>query len=123
MAILPLKHPRLLISKLMVGIIFISSFIMLIGGIIYLIHHGQDTANFQKFQGEPVSYTSFMGIWKSAFSLSSRGIMELGLLLMVFGQAIRVLLTLILFALEKDRVFILISLFILIIMIYSLFWA
>ena len=118
-----ITHPRVLISQLIISIIFVSSLLVLIGGTLYLIHHGHDTVSFQKFQGEPVTYTSFMGICKAALSLSARGLIELGLLFMVMGQAIRVLLTLILFALEKDKIFILISLFILIIMIYSLFFA
>lgn len=110
----------LLISKLIIGVVLFATLVVCIGGAIYLSQHGGDAHNYQHFQGEPQRFTSFFGIWRSAFTFSARGIMQLGLLLLVFGQSVRVLLTLFLFTREKDYFFSVASLIILAILLYSL---
>ncbi len=116
-----MENFKLIISKLIIAIVIIATIVTCVGGIMYLWQHGHETISYQLFQGEPQPYTSFFGIWQSAFSFSAKGIMQLGLLLLVVGQAVRVLLTTWLFAKEKDYFFSFSSLFIFAVMMYSLF--
>lgn len=117
------ENYKLMISKVIIGAVLVAAVITGIGGIMHLWLHGHEIVSYQMFQGEPKPYTSFFGIWQTAFSFSAKGIMQLGLLLLVLGQIVRVLLTLFLFAKEKDYFFSFASLFILVVMLVSLFLA
>ncbi len=116
-----MENFKLMISKLIITIVIIASVISCIGGIVYLWYHGHETISYQLFQSEPQPFTSFFGIWQQAFSFSPKGVMQLGLLLLVVGQAVRVMLTTWLFAKENDYFFSFSSLFIFAVMMYSLF--
>lgn len=115
-----MENFRLAISKLIIGAVLLATVVVCIGGIMYLWQHGTDRISYELFQGEPKASTTFLGIWSEAFSFSARGIIQLGLLLLVIGQSVRVLLTLCLFAKEKDYFFSIVSLVILVILIASL---
>lgn len=111
---------RLAISKLIIGSVLLATIVVCLGGVMYLWQHSTDRISYLLFQGEPKPFTTVFGIWHSAFSFSARGIIQLGLLLLVIAQSVRVLLTLCLFAKEKDGFFSMVSLFILVILICSL---
>lgn len=116
-----MEKSRLIISKLIITAVFVSFFVVLVGDVIHLWQHGQEIISYRLFQGEPKAYTSFFAIWRSAFSDSARGIIQLGLVFLLLGQIIRVALTGFLFAQEKDRFFTWVSVLILAILLYSLF--
>lgn len=115
-----MKDFNVVISKVIIGAVLLAAIVVLIGGAVYLLQHGHETISYQVFQGEPKPYTSFFAIWKDAFTLSGRGIIQLGLLLLVVGQFVRVFLTLFLFTEDKDYFFSGASLIILVILFCSI---
>src|SRR3990167_7213825 len=91
---------------------FVSVCIAMVGGSLYLIQHGNETLSTQILQSDSY-HLSIFAIWQSAKSLSSVGMIELGLLSLVMTQIVRVA-TLVWFYLKThDYVFPGISLFIL----------
>jgi uncharacterized membrane protein len=109
---------QLAMGRLLLVGVFISLIVVCIGGSIYLLNHGSDIIHYSAFQGEPQAYTSIINIFSHAFS--SLGLIQLGLLFLVLLQILRVAMTTWLFVQTRDGFFIFISLFILVILIYSL---
>lgn len=100
--------------------VFLSALVVLAGGIIYLIRHGQSPVDFRVFRGEPADLRSLHGIIRSTFHLHSRGIIQFGLLLLIATPVARVALSIFGFAKERDRTYVLLTFIVFLILSYSL---
>ncbi|MBE9003112.1 DUF1634 domain-containing protein [Nostoc sp. LEGE 12447] len=100
--------------------VLIASFIVLFGGIIYLIHHGCEPARYQFFRGEPSYLRSPNGVLKTMFLGSDRAIIQLGILLLIATPIIRVIISFFAFLTLRIWSFVLITLLVLTSLIYSL---
>jgi len=109
------------ISVLLRTGVSISAAVVLAGGIYYLYKYGLQPPEYHVFHGEPARFCSITGIFRSVFQFSARGIIELGLLILIATPIARVAYSLLAFALEKDRVFVGITLLVLAILLYNLF--
>lgn len=105
-------------TTLLIGVL-VSTAIVLFGGVLYLIHHGNEVIQYKNYLGEPVAYKTIAGIWMAAFNFSGKGIIQLGVLLLVLVQFLRVLLTIGVFAKLRDFRFVAISIFIFAVLIFS----
>lgn len=114
------KMQEVLSVVLMIGILT-STALVLIGGIFYLSQFGSHTMQVEILQSNAYQ-TNIKQIWQSALSLSPSGIIELGLLLLVITQILRVALLTWFYAVLKDIWFTSFSVFILLVLIYSLIW-
>jgi uncharacterized membrane protein len=83
---------------------------------------GSAPAAFSSFKGEPEALRSLGGIVRAAFGGDSRGIVQLGLVLLIITPLARVALTLIAFVLQRDRIFVAITCLVLAILLYGLLW-
>ncbi len=110
---------RLIGSVLLAGV-FASAVIVCSGGALFLWRHGGATVHYRVFRGEPSDLCSIEGAVKDAKSFSGRGIIQLGLMLLVAVQVVRVGLATFLFAVSRDRVFVLVSLLVLGMLSYGL---
>lgn len=117
-----MTRTELLIGQVMRAGLFLSIFLVLIGGVTYLIQHGGDTINYAVFHGEPMALTSPLGIWQQFFDLSPRGIIQFGILILVMTQILRVALTAVYFIEMRDVIFTVISSAIFVVLIVSFFW-
>lgn len=106
-------------NLLRVGVL-VSAFVVLLGGAIYLARHGRSPANYRVFQGEPADFRRIGGILKQAFALSGRGIIQLGLLLLIATPVARVAFAVWGFAEEGDRMYVTFTVIVLVILLYSL---
>jgi uncharacterized membrane protein len=97
-----------------------SALIVLAGGILYLARYGGTTPHYEAFRGEPLALRSVRPILRSAFSFSDRGIIQIGLLLLIATPVARVLFSVFAFALQRDRSYVLITLIVLGLLLYSL---
>lgn len=79
--------------------------------------------NYHLFRGEPIGVRTITGIVSETLSLSSRGIMQLGVLLLLATPVLRVLFSVIIFIKEKDRLYILVTSVVLVVLIYSIFFG
>jgi uncharacterized membrane protein len=98
----------------------LAAVVVFIGGIIYLKRHGHEPANYHVFQGEPTDLKTVPGIIRSAMGLHGRGIIQFGLLLLIATPVFRVALSIWGFAAEKDRMYMLFTSIVLIVLLYSL---
>jgi hypothetical protein len=63
---------------------------VLAGGLAYLSRHGGEAPGYHVFRGEPADLRSLRGILQEAWSLRGRGIIQLGLLLLIATPVARV---------------------------------
>jgi uncharacterized membrane protein len=110
-----------IIGNLLIAGVFLSASIVLCGGIIYLIYFGESTPAYNAFRGEPESLTSIRGILRYAFALHGRGIIQLGLLVLIATPVSRVAFSIFGFAAERDRMYVVFTLIVLLILLFSLF--
>ncbi|ALL07330.1 hypothetical protein AQ505_18665 [Pedobacter sp. PACM 27299] len=98
-----------------------SGMIAIIGGIWYLIQSGSGIPNYTSFSGEPAGYTSLTGIIKGLAAGSAKEIIQLGVVILIATPILRIVFSLVSFILEKDRLYVVITLIVLLIIIFSMF--
>ena len=103
--------------------VLLAAVVVLIGGVALLVHSGSDVAAFQTFRGESATLRSVTGIIASAFHGDSRGIVQLGLLLLIATPVARVALTLGAFVIQRDRLYVVTTSIVLVLLLYGLIWG
>ena len=106
-------------NLLRIGVI-ISALIVLIGGVLYLIRYGHSSPDYRVFHGEPSDLRTLSGIIIETLSLHSRGIIQLGLLFLIATPVARVMFSVFAFALQRDYMYVIVTLIELTVLIYSL---
>ena len=116
------EYMELLISKLLRRGVIITSFIVCIGAAIFLYKEGGVKPNYGAFKGEPAKFKNIFQILASTLVPSGRGIIETGVLLLISIPVLRVAVSVVSFAKEKDRTYVLVTLVVLFFLLFSLFW-
>jgi len=98
----------------------LSALVVMFGAVIYLIRHGRSPADYRVFRGEPTDLKSLPGILHSAFTFHGQGIIQLGLVLLIATPVARVAFAIWGFAAEHDRLYMIFTGIVLIILLYSL---
>jgi len=98
----------------------LAAAVALMGGIFYLIRYHSTSPDYRVFRGEPADLRSVSGILADAIELRSRGLIQLGLLLLVATPVARVVFSVFAFARQHDLTYVLLTLIVLAVLIYSL---
>ena len=98
----------------------LAAAVVFAGGVFYLIRYGSSPAHYGVFRGEPVELSHVLAILRYAFTLSPQGIIQLGLLLLIATPVARVIFTVFAFAYERDWTYVVITLIVLALLLYSL---
>jgi uncharacterized membrane protein len=113
------KMERLISVLLRVGVVS-ASILVLAGGILYLCQYGHVLPHYQTFQGEPLYLRTLGGILGAAMSLDSRGTIQLGLLILILTPVARVAFSVVAFAAQRDRLYVVVTLIVLTVLFYNL---
>jgi len=100
--------------------VLISAAVVLWGASIYLFHHAHEPANYRVFRGEPSEFRTIHGVIQSVKDGRGRGLIQLGLLLLIATPIARVAFSIVGFAMEHDRMYVAFTLIVLAILLYSL---
>ncbi|MDQ2711409.1 MAG: DUF1634 domain-containing protein [Acidobacteriota bacterium] len=100
--------------------VIVAGATVLLGGIVFLLRHGGEDVGFEKFQGQPSIDRVIPQILGGALQLRGRSIIQLGVLLLIATPVARVILSLVGFAMERDRTYVKITAIVLGILLYSL---
>ena len=111
------------IGNLLRAGVLLSALIVLSGAGIYLTRHRSDSADYRVFHGEPTDLRHIRGILNDSISLHGRGIIQLGLLLLIATPIARVAFSIFGFAEEKDWMYVGFTIIVLMILLYSLGWS
>ena len=108
------------IGNLLRAGVLLSAVVVMAGGLLYLYHSGRQRHDYHTFRGQPDSLRSISGVVHQAAALDSSGIMQLGLLLLILTPIARVVFSAVAFALEGDSTYVVVTLMVLAVLVYSL---
>ena len=114
---------EIIIGNLLKSGVILSSSVVLFGGILYLARHGHALPQYHVFAGEPKSLRSVSGILSQVLHFSARGIIQLGILLLIATPVVRVAFAAVAFAIERDQLYVVLTLIVLTILLCSLIWG
>jgi uncharacterized membrane protein len=100
--------------------VLISAAVVLSGAVIYLARSGRSPADYRIFRGEPSDLRSLHGIVRGALALRGTAIIQLGLLLLIATPVARVAFSIFGFAAERDRMYVLFTVVVFGVLIFSL---
>ncbi|HWB82837.1 MAG TPA: DUF1634 domain-containing protein [Bryobacteraceae bacterium] len=109
-----------IIGTLLRAGVLLSAAIVLTGGIWYMARHGEQAPSYYRFLGEPLELRGLPALIGSLGALRARTLIQLGLIILIATPVARVVFSLIAFWLERDRTYVVITLIVLAILLYSL---
>ncbi|GCL37832.1 MAG: DUF1634 domain-containing protein [Sphaerospermopsis kisseleviana] len=112
-----------LLSNLLRYGVLIASSIVFIGGILHLINHGSEPAQYHIFRGTSPELCSPIGVFTAILSGSRRAIIQLGLLILIAVPVLRVLISFLTFLFLRQFIYVVITSLVLTSLIYSLLSA
>ncbi|MUG96813.1 DUF1634 domain-containing protein [Scytonema sp. UIC 10036] len=98
-----------LLSNLLKYGVLIASAVIFTGGLLYLIRHGAEPAQYHIFKEESFEFRSPIGVIDVIRAGSYRGIIQLGLLLLVATPILRVVISLFVFLRNREYTYFLIT--------------
>lgn len=110
----------IIIGNLLRAGVVLSGAIVFIGGIVYLCRHGFEMPAYHVFHGEPSDLRDISGILHDVLAFRGRGIIQLGLLLLIATPVARVAYLIYAFARQKDRLYAGVALIVLLLLAYGL---
>jgi uncharacterized membrane protein len=111
-----------LANLLRIGVMAAAT-IAFLGGCIYLLRHGGQPLSYHTFHAGPAALRSPIGIIGDAMKLHGRGIIQLGVLVLIATPIARVLLSVFGFLRERDRLYVVVTFIVLAILVYSFVWG
>ena len=100
--------------------VLIAMLVVFIGGVVYLYRHGNEVADYRLFKGIPVFLQSTGGILNGIVTGRGRAIIQAGIILLIATPVLRVVFSAIGFWLEKDWLYIGITVLVLSIIFISM---
>lgn len=99
----------------------IAALVVLAGGILYLMRSGGAPPDYHHFHAGSPALETVPGIVAAAMHLDPRGIIELGLLLLIATPVGRVIFGVVGFAILRDRLYVVVSTIVLLVLLASFF--
>ena len=112
-----------LIGRLLQVGVLVAAAVVLAGGVMLLLQHGKTPVAFSNFSTAASPLTGLVGIFRGAFALDPMAVVQLGLVLLIATPVMRVALTLVAFALQRDRLYVLLTAVVLALLLYGLVWG
>jgi uncharacterized membrane protein len=101
------------------GVILAAAFVAA-GGVVFLARHPAPVTNYHVFQGEPEELRTVPGIFHEALAFRGRGLIQLGLLILIATPIARVAFSVVAFLYQRDWTYVVVTLIVLGLLIYSL---
>ena len=94
------------VGRLLQTGVLLSSAIVLIGGILYLMQHGGGLANYGTFNASGDALRAIWPVLQGAAHLDGRSVIELGLLVLIATPVARVAFAVVAFWLQRDHIYV-----------------
>jgi uncharacterized membrane protein len=115
------RRMDIIMGRLLQAGVLLASTIVLIGGILYLRAHAHDPANYRTFPAHSATLYSPIHLFHLLTAGDPAAIIQLGILLLIATPVARVLFAIIGFTIERDRLYILISLIVFTVLMIGIF--
>jgi uncharacterized membrane protein len=97
-----------------------SMIIVFIGGVFFVYRHGHSIPDYKDFKGVPYFIHNTGGILEGVRNLKGQAIIQLGIILLIATPVIRVAFSAVGFIIEKDYLYMAISILVLLIILASM---
>ena len=108
-----------IIGRLLQGGVILAAAFVLAGGVVFLARHPMPVTNYRVFQGEPEEFRTVSGIFHEAMELRGRGLIQLGLLILIATPIVRVAFSVVAFLYQRDWTYAVVTLMVLGLLVYS----
>lgn len=100
--------------------VLVSMAVVAVGGVIYLYRHGHEHIDYHEFKGVPDFVHTLPGILHGIITGRGRAIIQAGIILLIATPVIRIVFSAIGFAIEKDYLYVGITLLVLLIIVIGM---
>jgi uncharacterized membrane protein len=114
------KSVEIFLGQLLRWGVLLAALVVFAGGVWFLVESYDVPQNYKTFRGEPAELRVVPQIVHQAVELSPLGLIQFGLLLLIATPVARVLFSVLGFALERDWMYVVITLLVLALLIYTL---
>ena len=114
------RRIEVIVGNLLRAGVLLAGAVVVIGGAIFLMRHGHESPQYHQFVGEPAALRTVPGILREAASLRGREIIQLGLLILIATPILRVAFSVVGFALERDWLYVGITLLVMAVLLFGL---
>ena len=108
------------LGRLLRAGVVVATALVLAGGAAHLIRYGTTYPSYGRFVGEPEDLSHPAGIVRAALQGRGRGLIQFGLLVLVATPVLRVASSLVAFLLQRDRTYVGLTAFVLLLLLASL---
>ena len=108
------------ISRMLLVGVTLAAVVVSLGGLLYLRHPLAAIPDYSHFNSGGANRTTIIGVVRGVVHMNSGSIIEFGLLLLIATPVTRVVFCVIGFARQNDKLYVLISSAVLVILLYSL---
>ena len=115
------KDVAAVVGKLLRVGVLSACFVATVGGIMFLIVHRSEVSDFTQFRGAPEYLRSLNGIYDGVLSFDARAIIQAGVIILIATPILRVALSIFAFALERDYLYVVITVIVLSIISIGMF--
>lgn len=100
--------------------VILAFVVVLIGGAVYLLRHWHEVPRYEAFWSEPADLRSVLAIVKDVATLKGRSIIQFGILILIATPVARVGFSVFAFARQRDKTYVVVTLIVLSLLLYSL---
>ena len=111
---------EVMIGNLLRSGVLLAAAVVLLGAAIYLSRHATEPTDFHTFRGEAAALRTVPAIVRGAAHFHGKSIIQLGLLLLIATPVARVAFSVVGFAIERDYLYVVLTLVVLAVLLYSL---
>jgi uncharacterized membrane protein len=111
---------EVMIGNLLRAGVLIAAAVVIVGAAIYLARYAMQPADFHVFRGEAAALRTLSAIVGGALHLHGKSIIQLGLVLLIVTPVARVAFSAVAFAIERDYLYVVLTLVVLAVLLYSL---
>jgi uncharacterized membrane protein len=108
------------IGNLLRAGVLLAVAVVLVGECVLLVRHGAARTDLAVFRGEPANLRTLQGILAGVLSFQGGNIIQLGVIILIATPVARVAFSAAAFAVEHDRLYVVITLIVLAVLLFSL---
>ncbi len=114
------KRVEVFLGKMLRWGVLLAALVVSVGGVWFLVVSHDVPQNYRTFRGEPAELRAVPQIVHQATALRPLGLIQLGLLLLIATPVVRVMFSVLGFALERDWMYVVMTLLVLALLVYTL---
>lgn len=115
------KSIEVILGDLLRTGVIIAGSVVIIGAVLFLVRHGSEIPSYHIFKPDSFNFSDFRDLFRGIITFRSVSIMELGILLLIATPVLRVLFSVFAFAYEKDYMYVVFTVIVLLVLIFSFF--